>query len=402
MAMPLVVWDRAMLGYDMGAEHPMNPLRLDLTIQLATELGVLDGVQFHLPEPADDETLRTVHTVDYIEAVKKASLPDAAAYLDLEDLSHGLGTPDDPVFEGMHEVSALIAGGSVQGARAIATGRVDRAVNIAGGLHHAMPDRASGFCVYNDAALAIRELLSQGVRKVAYVDIDVHHGDGVQAVFYDDPRVLTISIHESPLTLWPGTGWAAECGQGAAAGTSVNIPIPAGTRDAGWLRAFHAVIPSVLREFRPDVLLTQHGADSHAEDPLADLLLSVDGQRAAAIALRSLAEQFSGGRWLAMGGGGYSLVRVVPRSWTHLLATVLDRDVDPATPLPPGFRAVAGRYLPDNGTLRGALPAEMGDGQSPAFKPWQGEHETPLDKAILETRRVIFPLHGLDPFDPRD
>jgi acetoin utilization protein AcuC len=192
----------------------------------------------------------------------------------------------------------------VTAARAGARREVDRAINIAGGLHHAMPDAASGFCIYNDPALAITTLLAEGVQRVAYVDVDVHHGDGVQHVFYHDPRVLTVSIHETPLALWPGTGFASECGRGAAAGTAVNIPLPAGTADAAWLRAFHAVVPSVVRSFRPEVLVTQHGADSHREDPLADLNLTVDGHLASYRVLRELAEEVAGGRWLALGGGG--------------------------------------------------------------------------------------------------
>jgi acetoin utilization protein AcuC len=211
----------------------------------------------------------------------------------------------------MHDSAALFAGGSVAAARAIARGEVDRAVNFCGGLHHAMADRASGFCVYNDAALAIAALLEAGVRRVGYVDVDAHHGDGVQAAFYDDPRVLTVSIHETPLASFPFTGFPSECGQGAADGAAVNIALPSGTGDALWLRAFHAVVPGVLRAFRPEVLVTQHGTDSHREDPLCDLNLTVDGQRASYLALRELAETVTDGRWLALGGGGYSPVRVI-------------------------------------------------------------------------------------------
>ncbi|MEP6979887.1 MAG: acetoin utilization protein AcuC [Nakamurella sp.] len=400
MAAPLVVWDPALLRYRWSDDHPMNPLRLELTMLLATELGVLDGLDVIAPEPADDQTLRTVHTADYIAAVKAASVPGAGPYGD-ED-GFGLGTTDDPVFVGMHDAAALIAGGSVLAARSIATGEVTRAVNIAGGMHHAMAGRASGFCVYNDAALAIVELLGRGVERVAYVDVDVHHGDGVQAAFYDDPRVMTISLHESPRTLFPGTGRPAEVGGGDAAGTSVNVALPAGTGDAGWLRAFHAVVPGALQAFRPQVLVSQHGADAHVEDPLANLRLSVDGQRAAQLALRELADRHSGGRWLAVGGGGYALVRVVPRTWTHLLGIVTDRDVAPATPLPPGFCRTARAYVRDDGTPGGGLPLTMTDDAPATYQPWDGHRETPLDEAVLATRTAVFPLLGLDPFDPRD
>jgi acetoin utilization protein AcuC len=249
--------------------------------------------------------------------------------------------------------------------------------------------------VYNDCAVAISWLLDHGAERVAYLDVDVHHGDGVQAAFIDDPRVLTISVHQHPLTLWPGTGWPTEIGAGEAEGTAVNLALPPGTRDAGWLRAFHAVVPSLLAAFRPTVLVTQCGADTHHEDPLAELSLSVDGHREIYRTLRELADRTAGGKWLALGGGGYGLFRVVPRSWTHLLATVLDRDLDPATPVPAEWTAHAA------GLTDRPLPGSMGDGVEVAHQPW-GTGGHPVDDAILATRRAVFPLHGLDPHDPRD
>ena len=382
-----------MLGYDLGGNHPLHPLRWELTWALAGELGVLDHYRVLVPDPADDEALSGIHTLDYIAAVREASEAFPGA------VGHGLGTADNPVFPGMHDNAALIAGGSIDAARAIAHGEVDRAVNFCGGLHHAMPDYASGFCIYNDVALGIKALLDAGIRKVAYVDVDAHHGDGVQAAFYDDPRVLTVSIHESPLTLFPGTGFAAESGRGAAQGTSVNIALPAGTSDAAWLRAFHAVVPGVVTAFRPEVLVTQHGADSHREDPLADLNLTIDGQRTSYLALRTLAESVTGGRWLALGGGGYSPVRVVPRAWTHLLGIVAGHDVDPALSMPQDWIALASRARPDI-----QLPADMNDGTTGlvSFDRWDGTVDMAVDRAIADTRNRIYPLHGLDPHDPRD
>ena len=234
----------------------------------------------------------------------------------------------------MHEASRHVVGASIEAARQVWTGAVDHAANIAGGLHHAMPDRASGFCVYNDVAVAIRWLLDNGAEKVAYVDVDVHHGDGVEAIFYDDPRVLTISLHETGQMLFPGTGFPADSGGPDALGSAVNVALPPGTADAGWLRAFHAVVPPLVREFAPDVLVTQQGCDSHRDDPLAHLALSVDGQRASYLALHDLAHEAADGRWVAFGGGGYAVVDVVPRAWTHLLSVVSGRplDVDLATP----------------------------------------------------------------------
>jgi acetoin utilization protein AcuC len=201
-----------------------------------------------------------------------------------------------------------------------------------------MPDRASGFCVYDDPAIAIAWLLQQGVERVAYVDIDVHHGDGVQTIFWDDPRVLTISLHESGRTLFPGTGFSADVGGPNARGTAMNIAFEPGTGDAEWHAGFDAAVPAALREFAPAYLVTQHGCDTHALDPLANLLLSVDGQRLAHLKLHDLAHEVCDGRWLAVGGGGYELVQVVPRSWTHLLAVALGDPLDPETLTPTEWR----------------------------------------------------------------
>ncbi|GAA1310898.1 acetoin utilization protein AcuC [Saccharothrix xinjiangensis] len=385
-----VVWDESFLGYDLGGDHPLNPVRLDLTVRLASALGVLDGVDLISPDPAPDREIERVHEPSYLNAVRAAPM---AGW----DVGHGLGTPDNPVFTRMHEASSLVVGGSLAAARRIASGEADRAVNIAGGLHHAMRDHAAGFCVYNDCAVAISWLLDNGFDRIAYVDTDVHHGDGVQAAFYDDPRVLTVSLHQSPLTLWPGTGRPAELGGRGAEGTSVNLALPAGSHDRTWLRAFHATVPALLRAFRPQLLVTQCGVDTHREDPLADLSLTVDGHRAIYRRLRDLADEVAGGKWLALGGGGYELLRVVPRSWTHLLATVLDRDLDPNAPLPADWISHAAALAPDR-----PLPTSMTDEADTDFQPWGGELDTPADLAVRDTRRALFPLHGLDPDDPRD
>ncbi|MTD53545.1 acetoin utilization protein AcuC [Amycolatopsis pithecellobii] len=390
MEPPAVIWDSALLRYDLGGDHPFNPVRLQLTIRLAAELGVLDGVPLLIPEAASDTELRRVHADEYLDAVKQAPM---AGW----DVDHGLGTDDNPIFTDMHDASALVVGSTLLAARKIAEGEARRAVNIAGGLHHAMRERAAGFCVYNDCAVAISWLLDHGFDRIAYVDTDVHHGDGVQAAFYDDPRVLTISLHQHPFTLWPGTGYSAETGTGQADGAAVNIPLPPGTRDPGWLRAFHAVVPSLLEEFQPQLLVTQCGVDSHEEDPLADLSLSVDGHRTIYATLREFAERYAGGKWLAVGGGGYQLIRVVPRSWTHLLATVLDRDVAPDTPIPPGWLDMVREAAP-----QAELPLTMSDGADTAYRAWGDGDDDPVDVAIRDTRRAVFPLHGLDPDDPRD
>ncbi|SCF30754.1 acetoin utilization protein AcuC [Micromonospora viridifaciens] len=388
----VVVWDDALLAYDMG-DHPLDPVRVELAMALARELGVLDrpGVRLVKPEPADDELLTRVHDPRYLDAVRVAPRDPLFA-------GFGLGTSDNPIFEGMHEASALVAGASVAAAEAVWRGECRRAVNVAGGLHHAMPARAAGFCVYNDPAVAIARLLDLGAERIAYVDVDVHHGDGVQEIFYHDPRVLTVSLHETPLALFPGTGFPDETGGPGAEGSAVNVPLPPGVGDAGWQRAFHAVVPSVLRAFRPQLLVTQCGADGHRLDPLADLRLSVDGQRATYLALRALADELCDGRWVAFGGGGYALVEVVPRAWTHLLAVATGEPIDPATLTPPAWRELAAKRRPGH-----EVPLRMTDDVDPSYEPWQPNGEPdPMGRAIAATRRAVFPLLGLDPHDPRD
>ncbi|RLV50482.1 acetoin utilization protein AcuC [Nocardioides mangrovicus] len=384
-----VVFDDSLTQYDFGPSHPMNPVRVDLTMRLADRLGVVGSRLPLEPAPhASDEDLLTVHTPQMIEAVRRASLdPDDA------DLAFGLGNDDNPTFAGMHEASRHVVGASIEAARLVWEGGYDHAANVAGGLHHAMPDRASGFCVYNDIAVAIRWLQRQGAKRIAYVDLDVHHGDGVEKVFWDDPSVLTVSLHETGQMLFPGTGFAHDVGGRGAEGSAVNVALPPGTADAGWLRAFHAVVPPLLREFAPDVLVTQHGCDSHRADPLAHLMLSIDGQRAAYATLHDLAHEVSGGKWVAVGGGGYAVVEVVPRAWTHLLGVVGDRPVDPATETPQDWRD----HIASLGG--GAAPAAMTDGRDAAYVDWsQGfDPDTWLDRSVQATRTAAFPLNGLDP-----
>ncbi|EYT84699.1 acetoin utilization protein AcuC [Streptomyces sp. Tu 6176] len=367
----------------------MDPVRLALTRSLVGALGLDRQVRLVSAEPAGESTLRLVHRLDYIEAVKTASADPAAA-----DPAYGLGTVDDPAFAGMHEVSALIAGQSVGAAEAVWRGDALHAVNFTGGLHHAMPGAASGFCVYNDAALAIARLLELGAERVAYVDVDVHHGDGVQAAFWEDPRVLTVSLHEHPRTLFPQTGWPQETGADSAEGSAVNVALPAGTGDAGWLRAFHAIVPELLADFRPQVLVTQHGADTHFEDPLAHLAVSLDAQRAVQAACHDLAHEHAEGRWVALGGGGYAVVEVVPRSWTHLVGIAAGRPVEPETVIPESWRQEVYARTRQLGPLR------MTDGRWPVpWADWEAGYDPAdrLDQAILATRRAAFPLRGLLP-----
>jgi acetoin utilization protein AcuC len=382
-----VVFDESLADYDFGPTHPMAPIRVDLTMRLAGELGVLDHLKVVEAPMGTPEQLLTIHDESYIEAVIKAGRSGES------DLAHGLGTEDDPVFAHIHDASAHIVGASIEACRQVYSGESLHSANIMGGLHHAMRGRAAGFCIYNDVAAGIQWLLDQGVKKVAYVDVDVHHGDGVERAFWNDPRVLTISLHETGQLLFPGTGFAEEVGGPEAEGSAVNVALPPGTADHGWLRAFHAVVPDLVREFAPDVLVTQHGCDSHADDPLAHLMLSVDGQRAAYLALHDLAHEVAGGRWVATGGGGYALVTVVPRAWTHLLAAVAGRPLDPATETPEEWREHVAS------TLGRTAPFRLTDGRDAAYRPWEEGYDpdTWLDRAVHATRMASFPLHGLDP-----
>jgi acetoin utilization protein AcuC len=384
-----VVFDPTLTAYDFGPAHPMSPVRVDLTVRLAQELGVVggDGLATTIAPRADDELVATVHDPDYMEAVRQAG-KDPSRVIE----ERGLGTADNPTFEGMHEASAHVCGATVEAARQVWEGDVQHAANISGGLHHAMPGMASGFCVYNDVAVGIRWLLDHGAEKVAYVDVDVHHGDGVERIFYDDPRVLTISLHETGQMLFPGTGFASDTGGPGAEGSAANVALPPGTSDAGWLRAFHAVVPPLVREFGPDVLVTQQGCDSHIEDPLAHLMLTVDGQRASYLALHDLAHEVCDGRWVATGGGGYAVVDVVPRSWTHLLSVVAGRPLDPGTETPEGWRDHV-RTL-----LGRTAPYRMTDGRTPDYRDWSTGYDPSvwLDRSINATRESVFPLLGLD------
>ncbi len=369
----------------------MNPTRLDLTMRLAASLNVLEGVEPIEPHAADDADLLRIHSPIYVEMVKRERTASM----------FGLGNDDNPVFPKMHEASSVIVGGTLRAAQEIAQGRTRRAVSIGGGMHHAMRDYASGFCVYNDVAVAISWLLDHGFDRIAYIDVDVHHGDGVQRAFEGDPRVLTISIHQHPATLWPHTGYPTEIGTGSAEGTKVNLALAPGTTDSFWLRGFHAVVPGAVAAFRPQIVVSQCGVDTHREDPLADLALTVDGQRAAFLAMRELADTYAEGRWLAVGGGGYGLIKVVPRAWTHLLAIALDRDLDPGTSVPREWRDHVHAHAP-----RADVPLTMGDGGDVGFKRWDGPGGNAqfeqLDKTILATRRAVFPLLGLDADDARD
>lgn len=329
------VWRDDLTSYRLSDTHPLNPIRLEATLDLLQTTGVLRADDVVSCEPASEATIGRVHDEEYIRMVKYLGRKDPEQ-LSLSDkllaATYGFGTGDNPVFRAMHDASALVTGASVQAARLVMSGRARRACNIAGGLHHAFRARAAGFCVYNDAAVAIAHIRAHDDARVAYIDIDAHHGDGVQEIFYDDADVLTVSIHESGHHLFPGTGHITEQGHGAAQGTAVNIPLAPETGDASWIDCFETIVPAVLRKFKPDVLVTQHGCDAHHWDPLTHLAASTRALERAAVVLRDLADELCAGRWVALGGGGYDLFRSVPRVWTALWAVLAERDLPDEVP----------------------------------------------------------------------
>jgi acetoin utilization protein AcuC len=302
---PLLVYGPRSLDYDFGPYHPLSPRRFGPGIELLRAVGAEPGLA---PEPAADEELEWLHSGEYIAAVQRLSADPSG------EPEAGIGPGDDPPFAGMHDAAAAVAGGSIRAMEAILRGDVLHAFHPGGGLHHAMRDRASGFCIYNDVALAVARARREGLR-VLYVDLDVHHGDGVQALHYADPGVLTVSFHESGRSLFPGSGFVDELGEGSAAATSVNVPLEPGTGPDAWLAAVRGIVPALAASFGPDVIVSQHGADGHVLDPLAHLALTTTAMGEAARLVDSIAHRYAGGRWLATGGGGYAVYRVVPRAW---------------------------------------------------------------------------------------
>jgi acetoin utilization protein AcuC len=293
-------------------------------------LGLLKDYPLVDPKPATDEDLETVHYSSYVSKVKEASRGEG----DPEEFtSHGLGTPDNPIFEGIHEACARVVGGSVEACRLVMGGDAQHALCVSGGLHHALRWQASGFCVYNDAGVAFARLKEEhpGI-KIAYVDTDVHHGDGVQWMFYEDPDVLTVSMHESGRYLFPGTGETKESGQRDGVGYSVNLPLEPFTQDGSFIECFEVVVPEVLRAFGPDLIFSQNGCDAHDLDPLAHLSVTTRVYEHVPKRVHELAHELCGGRWVAVGGGGYDWWRVVPRAWTTLWAAVSHQELPEKLP----------------------------------------------------------------------
>src|SRR6266851_7635592 len=314
------VWDPRLASHVYRSDHPLKPWRLQGVHDTLERLGAfaLPNARVLAPRLATRTEIERIHDPAYVDAVAQAS-----AEPDLDYSAWGLSAwGDTPPFAGMHEASLLTTGASLVAMEEVIAGRARVAFNGAGGLHHAMRRKASGFCIYNDPAIACGLLADRGM-KVAYVDIDAHHGDGVQAAFYDTDQVLTISLHETGRSLFPGTGFADERGTGKGAGYSVNVALPPYTDDHAYVNAFDAVVPPLIARYEPDVLVTQQGIDSHFTDPLTHLQVSTRARE-------HIVRTFRGFElpWVAMGGGGYDL-DAVARDWSMEYLIMLGADIPP-------------------------------------------------------------------------
>jgi acetoin utilization protein AcuC len=374
-SLPLLVYGPLSPTYDFGPAHPLTPRRFGPSIELLASLGAEPGLA---PEPAPDEDLLLAHSRHYISTVEHWS-----SGLD-GDWHAGIGPGgDNPAFPEMHEAGAMVAGGSMRAMEAILRGDVAHAFHPGGGLHHAMRDRAAGFCIYDDPALAIALARRAGLR-VLYVDLDVHHGDGVQAIHWSDPGVLTVSFHETGRYLFPGTGFIPEVGEGPAAGTSINIPFEPGTGERAWLAAVESVLPAVAAAFGPDIVVSQHGCDTHAWDPLAHLRVTTTAMGAAARLVDRVAHRWAGGRWLATGGGGYDAYRVVPRAWSLVWLAGAHREAPSTTPEAwrERWAAEAARYG------QAPLPESFDDAPN-AGEPIDGQQREAEDESLARLGLIL-------------
>lgn len=370
--------------YDHGPRHPLRPQRFALTRSLIHDYGLIGGstaVETNGRDATDAE-LGLVHSEQYVAAVKAAGGGEPGPWW-----QYGFGPGDNPLFGRMHEAASRVTGTTLSAAEAVLGGRALHAFNPAGGLHHAMADRASGFCVYDDPAVAMAWMLAQGVERIAYVDLDVHHGDGPQSIFWHEPRVLTVSIHQDGRTLFPGTGACDEIGGDDAQGTKVNVPLPPGTGDDLWLRTLREIVAPVVVAFAPEVLVTQLGCDTHHLDPLAGLMLTTGAYEKAAALLHDLAHEAAHGRWVATGGGGYQWARVVPRAWTIYFAAMAGAELDDELP-----EQWLGRLDPiPHGAGEDAYPRLLRDPPLTGI----GGDPTLVASVLTEVEQRIFGYHGL-------
>ena len=367
------IYDDRMSRHELRRDHPMRPVRLRYTYELLREYGAFDceGAALVTPRPAEERELRWLHTPEYVSAVQRLNVGEGSSEAGRFNFSL---QGDNPYYPGIYDAATLSAGATLVAAEMVASGAVEAAFNISGGLHHAAASHASGFCVFNDPALAAHYFLSRGMR-VAYVDVDAHHGDGVQDAFFSDDRVLTISVHESGRYLFPGTGNVSELGVDAGRGYSLNLPLYPYTGDEDYLEAFRQIVPPAIRAFAPDVLITQLGIDSYHSDPLTHLQLTTTGFVAVVRELAAL-----GLPWLALGGGGYDLTAVA-RAWTLAYGVMLD--VDWPDPMPRAFALEHG-----GGGLRDATTP-----QTPANLRLDIRRHS--EETVAAVKKQVFPLLGI-------
>ncbi len=365
------VYDEQVSRHTLREDHVMRPTRLKYTFELLEAYGAFRDSKLVAPRPASKEELLWFHSEEYVEAVRSISNGDGKYSPERYNFSQ---EGDNPPYEGMWEASLLSTGASVVAAQLVAEGEAEVAFNVAGGLHHAAPSNASGFCVFNDPVIAIEYLRRRGMR-VAYVDIDCHHGDGVQHAFYDTAGVMTISLHESGRYLFPGTGEVTELGSGAGRGYSVNVPLAPHTRDDVFAWAFDEVVPPLLRAFGPDVVVTQLGMDTHFSDPITHLGLTVEGHGRIVEALGKMAP-----RWVALGGGGYD-VAAVARGWSLDYGVMMG--VEWPDEIPQAFRDSYG-------------VARLRDGGAPALDQEMAELTRRFaQQSVDQVKSSIFPIHGI-------
>jgi acetoin utilization protein AcuC len=367
------LYSEDLVKFDYGPDHPLKISRLKLTRDLMHSFGLLspDMTKVVGPRPAAEEDLLLFHHADYLEMLKAVNggrrMPGSDYF--------GLGAGDNPVFRGVFDWSRLVTGASVKAALMVDGGEADTVFNIAGGLHHALAARASGFCYINDPVIAIMALLKRG-RRVAYVDIDAHHADGVQEAFYSTSRVLTISLHETGRTLFPGTGFEEEIGDGDGRGFSLNVPLPAFSDDELFLFAFGRVVPEAIDKFRPDVVVSQLGVDSFRSDPLAHLNYTTNGFCEAVRKIKSISP-----KWVALGGGGYDVANVA-RAWT--LAWGIMNDLDIADEVPEDFLRRHAGHEP--------FPAKMRDGPYAVTDPEKERMRAEAERVVARLREKALPL----------
>jgi len=358
--------------YSFGEHHPFNLQRYQLAHDLMQEYGLLSlpNMEIRTCQPVPDEQVLHIHSREYVDRLKEFSLSDEPR----ADFMFGLGDADCPVFKGLYDCATLGAGATLEAARLVTEEGFDTAFNLAGGWHHAHRSRASGFSYLNDAALAINWLQEQGLR-IAYLDIDAHHCDGVQECFYDSNQVLTISLHECGVCFFPGTGLYTETGEGKGCGYSVNVPLTAHTDDAIYMKAFDEVAFPLIAAYDPDVLITQIGADTFRTDPLSQLEITTHSYGYIMRKMKSLRIP-----WVVLGGGGYELVNTA-RAWTIAWAVMNDVRLDPR--LPPGFVKQISAMGYHNRALLDAMH-------------WAAEDERGLaldyaEQSIASIRNTIFP-----------